>query len=127
MDLNQITIDVSDLERSSRWYEALGLRKIVWSPPRYARFECPMGSATLSLHRAEGPIACGAALYFEVADVDARVASLEAAGLAFAGPPVDQSWRWREAWTRDPDGHRICIYRAGPERRFPPWRVEPAP
>jgi catechol 2,3-dioxygenase-like lactoylglutathione lyase family enzyme len=123
MDLNQITLDVSNVERSARFYETLGLRRIVWSPPRYARFECQSGSTTLSLHLADPPIASGAALYFETEDVAAKLADLQQAGVMFDGPPVLQAWRWLEVWTSDPDGRRICLYHAGPDRRFPPWRV----
>ena len=124
MDLNQVTLDVSDLDRAAAFYEMLGLRRIVWSPPHYARFECPSGGATLSLHLAEPPAVDGAAMYFEVDHLDEEVARLQKAGLAFDVDPVDQSWRWREAWLKDPDGRRICVYHAGPDRRFPPWRVE---
>ncbi len=123
MDLNQITIDVSSLEDAAAFYEALGLVRIVWSPPKYARYECPSGSTTLSLHCASALIQSGAALYFEVDNVDREVARLTAAGLNFAAPPTDQTWRWREAWLTDPDGRRVCIFHAGPDRRFPPWRV----
>lgn len=125
MDLNQITIDVSSLEASAAFYETLGLVRIVWSPPRYARYECASGSTTLSLHIAPAPILSGAALCFEVEHVDSEVARLKAAGLKFDAEPTDQTWRWREAWLTDPDGRRICIFHAGPDRRFPPWRVGP--
>jgi catechol 2,3-dioxygenase-like lactoylglutathione lyase family enzyme len=124
MDLNQVTIDVVNLETSTGFYESLGLTCIVWAPPRYARFECPSGGATLSLHCADKHVGAGAALYFEVDDVDACVKSLKAAGVRFDEEPADRTWRWREAWTQDPDGRRICIYHAGPDRRFPPWRIE---
>jgi hydroxymethylpyrimidine/phosphomethylpyrimidine kinase len=30
---------------------------------------------------------------------------------------------WREARLRDPDGNIIFFYKAGENRRFPPWRV----
>jgi len=122
MDLNQLTVDVTDLERSAKFYELLGMTCIVWSPPRYARFEAMSGSSTLSLHCADN-ISSSIALYFETDDVDSRVESLEAVGVIFESQPVDQTWRWREAWMRDPDGHRICIYHAGLDRRFPPWRI----
>ena len=124
MDFNQVTLDVTDLERSAAFYERLGLRRIVWSPPRYARFECPSGASTLSLHAAANVVATGASIYFEVDNVDDAVARLTKAGLVFDAPPTDQTWRWREAWLADPDGRKICIYHAGPDRRFPPWRID---
>ena len=37
--------------------------------------------------------------------------------------PVDQDWLWREARLADPSGNIICIYHAGENRRFPPWRI----
>ena len=44
MNLNQITLPVTDVERSSDFYRRLGLRQIVRAP-HYARFECPQGDA----------------------------------------------------------------------------------
>lgn len=125
MKLNQITIHVSNLERSVAFYQRLGLILIVNSPEnRYARFECSDGGTTFSLHETESIRAAGASFYFEVDDVDARVSALKAAGITFETEPVDQRWLWREAWTRDPDGYRVAIYHAGENRRFPPWRIK---
>ncbi len=125
LNLNQITIAVSDLKRAIAFYEKLGLTLIVNSPEsRYARFECGDGGATFSLHESEDFSPTGAAIYFEVVDVDAKVRGLKDSGLAFEAEPVDQRWLWREAWLRDPDGYRIGIYHAGENRRFPPWRVK---
>ncbi|MEL6212058.1 MAG: VOC family protein [Pseudomonadota bacterium] len=122
-----MTLDTSDLDRAAAFYETLGLKRIVWSAPRYARFECPSGAATLSLHHNDRVEPSGAALYFEIDHLDAEVARLESEGVVFESAPEDKDWRWREAWLRDPDGHRICLYHAGPDRRFPPWRVAPQP
>ncbi len=124
MELNQVTLPCLDLEASVAFYKALGLEQIVDSPPDYARFECPSGT-TLSLHRVEesrsGP---GIVIYFEVASLDARVRELQAAGIAFAIEPRDQPWLWREAYLADPYGNLICLFHAGPNRRFPPWRLD---
>lgn len=125
MNLNQVTLGANDLAASIAFYRALGLAQIVDSP-HYARFECP-GGATFSLHAAEAPVAVGDALiYFEydsAAALDAAVASLRARGVAFDDGPAEQRWRWREARLRDPSGHRLCLYHAGENRRFPPWRI----
>jgi hydroxymethylpyrimidine/phosphomethylpyrimidine kinase len=118
---NQATIDCADYAASLEFYQQLGLRLIVDSPPRYARFEAPNGT-TLSLHSSDKP-ASAAALYFEFADMDAAVDRLVEKGWIFEGQAVDQRWKWREAWTRDPSGHRICIYHGGEDRRYPPWRI----
>jgi hypothetical protein len=52
VDLNQITIPCENYEKSVDFYRQLGLRLIVDSPPRYARFETTSGT-TLSIHHAE--------------------------------------------------------------------------
>lgn len=124
MNLNQVTLTVTDLDRSIAFYQKLGLLLIVNSPGNaYARFECPDGEATLSLH--EGPVpASTIQLYFEVPDVRVRHDALVAAGIVFEGPPVDQSWLWTEAWLKDPDGHRLCLFHAGENRKNPPWRLK---
>lgn len=53
MNLNQITVPALDLNRSISFYQALGLKLIVKALPDYARFECPDGSSTFSLHRVD--------------------------------------------------------------------------
>jgi hydroxymethylpyrimidine/phosphomethylpyrimidine kinase len=63
-------------------------------------------------------------VYFEVQDLDRRVRELADAGLVFESGPQDQPWLWREAYVRDPAGNLVCLYHAGPNRRFPPWRLE---
>jgi catechol 2,3-dioxygenase-like lactoylglutathione lyase family enzyme len=125
LDLNQITIAVRNLEEGVSFYRSLGLRLIVLSPENlYARLELPSGSTTLSLHEEIDPIPGATALYFEVEDIDGRHAELVAIGIAFDGPPRLESWRWREAWFSDPSGNRLCLYHAGSDRRFPPWRLD---
>ena len=126
MDLNQVMVAVSDLKRSVSFYSGLGLRPIVMAET-YARFELSSGSSTFSLIQSDAPEAGETILYLEVDDVDATHARLSASGVMFEHPPEDQVYRWRTAPFRDPDGHRLCIYHAGPERRFPPWRLEAQP
>jgi hydroxymethylpyrimidine/phosphomethylpyrimidine kinase len=123
MDLNQITIPCKDYAESVTFYTQLGLRQIVDSPPRYARFETKSGT-TLSIHNAElNRSESEVVIYFEVEDVDATVKSLKMSGLEFESEPMDQSWLWREAYLRDPAGNMVCIYHAGRNRRYPPWRL----
>ena len=124
MNLNQVTVPATDVERSSKFYRDLGLRQIVASHSRYARFECPDGGSTFSLHQVDAVAEdSGVVVYFECDDLDARVDQLKAAGLVFESDPVDQRWLWREARLRDPDGNQICLFHAGENRRFPPWRL----
>jgi hydroxymethylpyrimidine/phosphomethylpyrimidine kinase len=123
MNLNQVTLPAGDYEASIAFYTRLGLRQIVDSPGRYARFECP-GGATLSIHVEEGRQAGDSVICLESEELDAWVERLKAAGVAFESGPEDQSWGWREAHLRDPAGNRLCLYRAGRYRRFPPWRMD---
>lgn len=122
MNLSQVTLPARDYAASVDFYRTLGLTQIVDSPGRYARFECP-GGATLSIHveAEEGP--GGAAICFESADLDAWVERLVAAGIVFDEPPGDRRWLWREAYLRDPAGNRLVLFRAGENRRWPPWRI----
>lgn len=124
MNLNQITLPARDLDRSVAFYRAMGFTLIVLSPPRYARFECPEGDATFSLHLVDDPPAgTGVVVYFECSDLDARVAALAARGFAFTRPPTDERWLWREARLRDPSGNELCLFHGGENRRNPPWRI----
>ena len=111
----------NDLSSSIAFYETLGFILIVKSD-HYARLENPSDNSTLSLELREG--SDGVHVYFECDDLDARVAALRAKGCVFESGPEDKSWRWREAWTRDPAGNRLCLYFAGENRRFPPWRLK---
>ena len=63
-------------------------------------------------------------IYFEVADVDRTVLELKDKGIAFESEPTDQRWLWREATLKDPAGNPLCIYHAGDNRRYPPWRIQ---
>jgi catechol 2,3-dioxygenase-like lactoylglutathione lyase family enzyme len=125
MRLNQVTVPALDIERSIAFYKTLGLRLIVQAA-HYARFEVPDGEATFSVHLSEDAAgaANGASVYFECEDLDARVAALKAKGIRFDSDPVEQSWLWREAWLRDPAGVRLCLFKAGEARRYPPWRLK---
>ncbi len=120
--LNQITVPARDYAASVAFYRQLGLRQIVDSPDNaYARFEAGNG-VTLSIHGDDGAVG-GATIYLESLRLDAWVAELQASGLMFEQLPRDEDWRWREARLRDPAGNSICLYHAGEDRRFPPWRL----
>ena len=124
MNLNQVTVPVTDVERSIHFYTKLGLRLIVRSLPHYARFECPDGEATFSLHQTEERAATeGIRVYFEVADLDNYVTGLIAQGIDFEELPADKPWLWREARLKDPDGNQIILYFGGDNRKNPPWKI----
>ncbi len=124
MNLNQITVPSLDLTKAISFYETLGLQLIVKALPHYARFECPDGNATFSIHLTETlPKGDGIYVYFECEHLDAYVRELEAKGIEFELLPTDQSWLWREARLKDLDGNQLILYYAGENRLNPPWRV----
>lgn len=124
MNLNQITVPSLDLTKSIPFYETLGLKLIVRALPHYARFECPDGYSTFSIHQVESlPKGEGIYVYFECEDLDIVVDKLIQKGINFEELPNDKSWLWREARLKDLDGNRLILFFAGDNRLNPPWRV----
>lgn len=124
MNLNQVTIYSNKPVETTEFFEKLGLKRIVDSLPRYSRLECPDGDATLSINEfPEHEPLNNIVLYFECDDVDAEFERLKSLGLNFDEDPTDRPWRWRQAYLKDPNGNKICLYTAGENRKNPPWRV----
>ena len=123
MNLNQVTLPASNIDESASFYERMGFKKIV-SDTHYVRFECPGGDSTFSLEKTDelpGP-SC-AVIYFEVDDLNSVFVSLIEKGFVFESGPTDEEWLWSEAKLKDPTGNTICIYTAGENRKYPPWRI----
>lgn len=109
---------------SIAFYRTLGLTQIV-DAPHYARFACPEGGSSFSIHLVEGDFTPSqTVVYFEVESLDETVSSLVERGLTFEQLPQDQPWLWREARLRDPDGNQVCLYWAGANRLDPPWKLK---
>lgn len=124
MNLNQITIPSKDLTRAVAFYEKLGLKLIVDSLPNYARFICPNGVSTLSLHKTENlPKGDGIWVYFECENLDEHVENLKKEGVKFDLEPTNQSWLWREARLKDLDNNQLILFYAGENRVNPPWKI----
>jgi len=125
MNLNQVTVPSVDLEKSIPFYETLGLKLIVKSLPHYARFECPDGESTFSLHqRNDFQKGEGIYVYFECKNLNEKVADLKAKGIEFELGPTDQRWLWREARLKDLDGNQLILFYGGENRLNPPWRID---
>jgi catechol 2,3-dioxygenase-like lactoylglutathione lyase family enzyme len=78
MNLNQVTVPSIDVAASVNFYTRLGLRQIVASLPDYARFECPDGGATFSIHRVDRiSNGQGIIVYFECEELDTAVDDLK--------------------------------------------------
>ncbi len=121
--LNQITVGASDYAASAAFYRALGLTQIVDSPSNgYARFEAANG-VTISIHPAAVADEPATTVYFESARLQHWCDELAATGMVIDQMPCAESWGWSEARLRDPHGNSICLYHAGENRRYPPWRI----
>ena len=125
MNLNQITVPSLDLTKSIPFYQKLGLKLIVHSNDEYARFECPNGESTFSIHRVntltEGD---GIYVYFECEDLDELAQRLANSGIQFDQMSNDKRWLWREARLKDPDNNQLILYWAGKNRKNPPWKLK---
>lgn len=125
MNLNQITVPSLDLTKSIPFYEKLGLKLIVKSLPHYARFECPDGTSTFSIHQVESlPKGDGIYVYFECENLDEHVQKLIAEGIQFEELPNNKRWLWREARLKDLDGNQLILFYGGANRLNPPWRLK---
>jgi len=60
-------------------------------------------------------------VYFEVDQLDQKVAELINLGIQFDEMPEDKSWLWREARLKDPDGNQLILYYAGDRKHIPLW------
>jgi len=78
MNLNQVTIPITEISKSIKFYEDLGLELIVHTHDKYARFVCPDGQSSLSLHVVDSLTAINRTiLYFEIENLDEYVAQLK--------------------------------------------------
>ncbi len=82
MNLNQVTLPATNVERSADFYRRLGFTQIVSALPRYARFECQNG-ATFSLHAFDTVLPSQTVVYFECDDLDATYERLCKLGIEF--------------------------------------------
>ena len=111
MNLNQVTIYSSKPAETVEFFKKLGLILIVDSLPRYARLECPEGEATLSINHSDAdPSPNNIVLYLECQDLDSEVQWLNSPWLKFDQESTDQTWLWREAYLRDPNGNKLCLF-----------------
>ncbi|WP_373414849.1 VOC family protein [Ensifer aridi] len=90
MRLNQVTVAMADLDAGWQFYCTLGLKPIVDPRPRYARFVCPHGDSTFSLHQGENG-GGGTTIYLECENLDETVSNLKEAGGGIF--PAGHPWR----------------------------------
>ena len=110
--LSLIMINVSDMERSVRFYrDALGLT-VEQESPYWSQLDA--GTISIGLHSggpAEGAAEAEPALTlsFAVEDIAGAVDQLRSAGAQVAQEPARQQYGEQLAVIRDPDGHPIQL------------------
>jgi hypothetical protein len=97
---------------------------IVKALPPYARFVCPEGQSTFSLHKVENlPDGDGVWIYFKVLNLDDNINEPIRKGSKMEELPNDKPWLRRESRLKDPDHNQIIIYFAGNNRINPPCHL----
>jgi lactoylglutathione lyase len=112
--LKLFVVRATDMERSQRFYEALGLqftREKHGSGPEHLAAE--LGDMVFEIYpRGSGPATNGVRLGFQVASVEVAVSAVQQLGAEVASPPADGAWG-RRAVVVDPDGLRVEMRQAG--------------
>src|SRR5258706_16409010 len=109
MNLNQVTISVSNIECSILFYSKLGLQLIV-KADHYCRFIVPGNEATFSIHKADKVSPGSTVVYFESDRLDEWVIELKNNDFSFSKEHADQRWLWREEYLKDPATHTIYFF-----------------
>jgi uncharacterized glyoxalase superfamily protein PhnB len=121
MNVSGITpiLNVSDMEASFRWFEAVGFRRVFeWrvnpdSPVTFGAVADNEHEIFLCLHAQGGRGDSGAWMSVFVDDVDAVYDACTRAGIDIVSPPEDKPWGVRETHVRHPDGHVLRIGTGG--------------
>jgi catechol 2,3-dioxygenase-like lactoylglutathione lyase family enzyme len=108
--LSAITLAVSDMPRSVRFYAALGFRiRYGGEQADFTSFTAGGSYLNLALRGSfDGAAAWGRAIFY-VSDVDAAHERALAAGLRPSTQPRDAEWHERYFHILDPDGHEISL------------------
>lgn len=113
-------LPVRDLPRARHFYEhSLGLAAVGAQPDGKFVFRCGNGALLALFPKAEGTKAEHTAASFEVPDITAAIAGLEARGVAFHDYDLP-GFRTvnhvcvlgseRAAWFSDPEGNILCLH-----------------
>jgi len=118
--IDNIGICTTDLTRSVRFYERLGFSEAYRNDRGVMMAAGPVHLFLFQVRRPDpAPVGRELGLFgnppgldhisFAVTDIDALYAELCKAGVAFAGPPEDQSWGARMVGLKDPDGNNLYL------------------
>lgn len=104
--INAITLAVSDMDRSIRFYESIGFR-LEYRSPAFASFR--IGEQALNLTGEAEPAGFWGRVIFYVDDVDRMHAKALEAGHQPETTPADATWGERYFHLNDPDGHQLSF------------------
>jgi catechol 2,3-dioxygenase-like lactoylglutathione lyase family enzyme len=109
--ISAVTLVVTDMAASVRFYEALGFTRRYGGPD--ADFTSySVGSGYLNLQRgADNGEGLRGRVIFWVDDVDAMCARARSHGFEPESEPADAPWGERYFHLRDPDGHELSFAR----------------
>ncbi len=111
MKFDHLNIPVSNLDRSRDWYmSALGLKAEFEVPERRTvALQDGEGFAIFLQEKSVGVAPNGAALWFQVDDVDQAFAAWTARGVRFIHGPQKNFWGYG-AELADPDGYLVRLW-----------------
>jgi lactoylglutathione lyase len=105
--LSLVVIRSADLERSRRFYDALGLPLSLekhGSGPEHLAAE--LDGVVFEIYPLNDSPTTGARIGFRVTSIEAAISAAKQFGAAVASPPKQGPWGMR-AVVVDPDGHRV--------------------
>ncbi len=110
----QVMIPIEDFERGTAFYrDVLGIPFLFAAPPMMAFFKSGPVRLLVGVMPAGQKAQRGSAIYFQVADIHAVFATLEANGVEFmASPHLVNRTPTSELWLAefsDPDGNRLAL------------------
>jgi predicted enzyme related to lactoylglutathione lyase len=108
MAIRTITVPVKDLDTATALYTKLLGTDPYMTSPYYVGFR-PEGSPEVGLNP-HGDLATGPITYYHVADVNATIATLTAAGATVEQEPRDVGGGSLTAHLRDSDGNIIGLF-----------------
>ena len=110
MKFDHLGLPVSQLDRSREWYiSTLGLKVEFEIPDRRTVALQDGEGFAIFLQETPGVAANGAALWFQVDDVDATFAEWSARGVTFAHGPRKNFWGYGPELC-DPDGYLVRLW-----------------
>jgi CreA protein len=106
-----LAFGVRDRKASARWYaEHLGFELLYDAPEiGWCALSTPIAGVVVGFSDVEEPTPGGPVPTFDVDDLDAARARLEAAGVRFDGPVVEHEGLARLSTFFDPDGHALML------------------